>query len=212
MIIEKLFDTIYEEASRYFTKWRGCSFAFSWIIVSGAFLKFFDAGFWSGGSGDAGAGFISALSGLPFYQFFFMVFSAFYISPLIANKTALFIVGLEIKRADKLMDSIDIAVGKIPVSDLAVCLDGARKDAVTAEGKIQFKKAINEVYTFALLILGMLVLAGNINLGFLLFFGLPWFFIMYFLVQEMLVVYYSKIYLFKKLSARASTNLQGSLR
>lgn len=208
MIIEKLFDSIYEEASRYFTKWRGCSFAFAWVIVSGAFLKFFDKGFWSGGSGDAGAEFISALSGIPFYQFFFFAFTAFYIAPLIANRVAVFFVKIEIRRAEKLMCAIDVAVDKVPLVDLVARLERARKDAIEAEDELQFKKALNEVYVFSLLTLGMLVLVGEINSGFLPFFGLPWCFIVFFLVQEMLLVYYNKIYLFKKLSVRAAEDLQ----
>ncbi|WP_085747820.1 hypothetical protein [Pseudomonas sp. R45(2017)] len=211
MIIEKLFDSVYEQASRYFTKWRGGSFALAWAVVSGAVLKFFELDFWSGGAGDAGAGFIASLSGLPFYQFFFFVLLAFYIAPLIANKTALFVVGREIKRTERLMVKIDAKVDGVSERELVSCLDLARKNAVEAEGGLQFKKAINEVYTFFLLVLLMLVVVGDINLGFLLFFGLPWFFFVYFLVQEMLLLYFDKIYLFKKLSARMAANLHRSL-
>lgn len=211
MIIEKLFDSIYEQASRYFTKWRGGSFALAWAVVSGAFLKFLDLDFWSGGAGDAGSGFIASLSGLPFYQFFIFVLLAFYIGPLIANKTALFVVGREMKRTERLMVKIDAEVNNVSEIELVSCLDLARKNAVEAEGRLQFKKAINEAYTFFLLVLFMLVLAGDINLGCLLFFGLPWFFFVYFLVQEMLSLYFYKIYLFKKLSARMAVNLRKSL-
>lgn len=105
------------------------------------------------------------------------------------------------------MCAIDIAVDKVPLVDLVARLERARKDAIEAEDELQFKKALNEVYVFSLLTLGMLVLVGKLILVFFLFWSAVVFHCV-FLVQEMLLVYYNKIYLFKKLSVRAAEDFQ----
>ncbi|QYM99027.1 hypothetical protein K1T36_18205 [Pseudomonas protegens] len=210
MIIDKLFDTLYEEASRFITKWRGVSFVVAWIIVSGVFLNFFEIVFWRKSAAGAGGGFIEALFDIPLYQLGYIAFTAFYIGPLIANRTAIFIVRRELKRAEKLMSSLNAEVDSMCNADAVKVLPVARKFAIEAEEQLEFKKALNEAYTFFLLVLMFFVAMGSLNVGFLLFFGIPWFVMIYFLAQEMLALYLKKIYYFKRLSNKFASNIGAS--
>ncbi|MNJ26744.1 hypothetical protein D3C77_212340 [compost metagenome] len=203
MIVEKIFDTVYEEASRFITKWRGVSFFVAWVLVSGAFVKFADLGFWVEGAGQVGSSFISSLLELSFYKLLYLILSAFYISPVISNSVALFIIKVELGRAQVLIDSVESVVINVQESKLFEALDAARKGAIKAEEELQVKKAINEAYAFSLLVLAFVCLFGDVNIGWLVFFSIPWPFLVFLLSQEMLVLYISKILLFKKLSRRA---------
>lgn len=203
MIVDKIFDTVYEEASRFITKWRGVSFFVAWVLVSGAFLKFADLDFWKEGAGEVGSSFISSLFELPFYKLLYLVFVAFYVSPVVANKFSLFIIKLEISRAQGLIDSVEVTVASVPDAKLFESLDVARREAVKAEGVLQVKKAINEAYSFSMLVLIFVCVCGDVNVGWPVFFSIQWPFLVFFLMQQMLALYISKILYFKSLSHRA---------
>lgn len=207
MIIEKLFDTLYEEASRFITKWRGASFVIAWITVSGVFVNFSEVLFWRKSASEAGAGLLEGLFDMPLYQLVYIAFSAFYIGPLIANKTAIFAVQRELKRAQGLISSLDASVDNMLNSAAISALPTARKFAIEAEGQLEFKKALNETYAFSLLVLMLFVVVGRVSVGYVFLFGIPWFFIVYFLAQEMLALYLKKIYYFKKMSDRVASNI-----
>lgn len=210
MIVDKVFDTVYEEASRFITKWRGAAFMLSWLLLSGTLFKFFELSLWGQGAGSVGSGFVDSLLGLAFYKLVYLIVSAFYVSPLITSKFAMMVVRREVVRAEPLINSIEVVVSQIAERDLPARLEAAKTEAIIAEKQMELKKALNESYVFALLVLALLSCTGVVSLAWFLFFLIPWPFISYLLVQEFLALYLSRIYMFKRVSDKLSRSMLGS--
>lgn len=210
MIVDKVFDTVYEEASRFITKWRGAAFLLSWLLLSGTLFKFAELSLWGQGAGSVGSGFVDSLLGLAFYKLVYLIVSAFYVSPVIASKFSMVVIRREVVRAEPLISSIEASVEKIAEADLPARLESAKADALIGEKQMEFKKALNESYIFALLVLAILSCVGGGSSAWLLFFLIPWPFLSYLLVQEYLTLYLTRIYMFKRVSDKFSRSILGS--
>lgn len=207
MIVDKVFDTVYEEASRFITRWRGSAFIVAWLLLSGTLFKFSELSLWRQGAGSAGAEFLDSLLGLSLYKLMYLLFSAFYIAPMVANKFAMIVVRREVSRAESLILSVDKAVTLIADEDLPSRLEFAKADAILGEQQMEFKKALNESYVFSLLVLALLCSSSGMSFSWLLFYMIPWPFLSYLLVQEFLILYLSRIYMFKRISDRISRSI-----
>lgn len=210
MIVDKVFDTVYEEASRYITKWRGAAFLTSWLLLSGTLFNFSELSLWEEGAGSVGSDFVESLLSLPFYKLVYLIVSAFYVSPMVSSKFAMVVVRREVVRAEPLISSIDSVVAKIADNELPARLEIAKADAVIGEKQMEFKKALNESYVFSLLVLLLLSYVGAVSWGWFLFFSIPWPFLSYFLLQEFLTLYLIRIYMFKRISDKLSKSMLGS--
>jgi hypothetical protein len=208
MIIEKLFDAFYEEASRFITKWRISIFFASWVIASEAIKVLLKFEFWTGSLADGGTAVLNSLTSIPLYKLFFLAITAFYLGPVIANKSAFFLLKWQMTYADNLFVAVDKAVSQTDLNNSAMQLTAARDQAVHAEKQIERRKAVNESYITIVLLGGALLFEAPYAPQILIVSFFVWVVLAYRLVQKMLILYVSKIYYFKLLSAKASRVLQ----
>lgn len=210
MILEKLFDAFYEEASRYITKWRIAIFLSSWLIVAETIEIMLKSGFWTSSLADSGTALVSSLTGIPLYKLMFLALTAFYLGPMIANKSAFLLLKWQMTYADNLFIAVDSAVAQTPLDGAGAQLAVARDAAVQAEKKIGHKKALNECYVTILLLSGAFFFGMSYAPQILVASVFVWIWLAYGLVQKMLILYVSKIYHFKLLSAKASAEMLAS--
>ncbi|OUM06555.1 hypothetical protein BW686_15805 [Pseudomonas syringae] len=210
MIIEKVFDAFYEEASRFITKWRISVFFASWAFVSKTIEVILKFDFWTGSLADGGAALLSSLTSIAFYKLVLLAITAFYIGPLLANKAAYLLLKWRMRHADKLFEAVDSAIASIRIEILATQLAKARDEAVLAEKQIERRKAINEFYITLILIYGSIFFSAMYSVEIIGISLVAWIVLVYILVQKMLIIYVSKIHYFKLLAAKASSEMISS--
>nr|WP_064496023.1 hypothetical protein [Pseudomonas chengduensis] len=199
MILDKLSDFFYEQASLFLTRWRAGCFLVICLLFSDVFFKVLEKQFWVGSLSDA-ARIFSAVLDLPVVGVVSAFLLCFVIAPAISKALSLWMISIEFKRAAEAMDNISKKVAHVERGEVF----RYRDKAVSGEEYIFRLKGINEsLVTF--FVLGCLVqFYGEVSVYCVsLLVVSP--FLFYFMVQNIFSVYLKTVFFYKKLSEYLST-------
>lgn len=206
MIIEdKISEFIYQQASHYFTKWRIFCFIITCLIVSDAIFPAFTTNFWLSSLSDAGKQTWDAILKLPLFTVLLIAFFSFIGAPLVSKRLSMFILQLEIPRAQEYIERINSHIGNEDTSTLIESLARRRDTAINGERRIQLLKGINETLIYATMLSAAMYTYKKASLLCLpLVVIVP--ILIFFSIQEILSTYLKTIYSYKKATEYISKN------
>lgn len=210
MIVDKLFDSVYDVASRYVTHWRISCFVLAMLIESNEFYELVLAPFWLKSAADFGADLVGVITKAPLWVFVFTMLTAFYVSPLLAKLTVHKILKAELQkeRVASFIVTLDKAVSEVPLETVSEELELARDKAESAERKILRYKSFLEVLAFWISYWLMMFAWGKAS-AYALPVVLLWPIFCWRMVLRILTEYLGKIYYYKQLAVRVGSGIIG---
>lgn len=208
MLLDKLFDSVYDTASRFVTRGRIFCFLFGMFFCSDSFYGLVFDSFWMKHSGDVGEALIKAVTDAPLWLFLLILFSAFYLAPWVVRSVSLMFVRVELNNKEvlDLIEKVEIAIGQVPLEIASDELGLAKSKALVVEERIMAWKALLEIFFFFFLYGALVFLTGRANFLFFVFVAIGLFF-SYRLLRDILNGYIQFIYYYKKLAVRIGSSM-----
>lgn len=203
MIVDKLFDSVYDVASRYVTHWRIGCFVLAMLIESNDFYELILGPFWLKSAADFGGALIGVITKAPLWAFVFTLLMAFYVAPLFAKLSVhkILVGELQKVRVSTFMATIDEAVLKVPLAAISEELELALGKAQAAERKILRYKSLLEVLAFWIACWVMMFACDKASI-YALPVALLWPLFCWKIVLLVVEEYLCKIYYYKRLAVR----------
>lgn len=208
MIVDKLFDSVYDVASRYVTHWRIGCFVLAMLIESNEFYELILGPFWLKSAADFGGDLIGVITKAPLWLFVFTILMAFYVAPLFAKLSVHKFLADELQkeRVSSFMATIDEAVFKVPLAAVSEELALAFDKAESAERRILRYKSFLEVLAFWISFWLMMFAWGKASI-YALPVALLWPIFCWRVVLHIVSEYLGKIYYYKQLAVRVGSGI-----
>jgi len=198
MILDKFSEFIFEQASRFLTKWRIFCFFAICTLQTEILFEIISERFWLG-SVSQGASTLASIFDLPVYLFSGIFILCFLLSPLISKTLSMRILAFEYKRAEQAIQIIEQQVNHISVDSLP----RYRDNATSGERHIQKMRGLNECLICLSIFGGINGLLQEVTI-FYYFLMITTPFLFFFSVRNIFATYLRTIFFYKKLSEHFS--------